>query len=197
MTEQLFLITKRGLYYRPNAKGYTGVKKEAGRYTLDEVAVRFPNLDSPRQDGLGYVSEAEAPEFSPACCSDIKARVLLEERDALLAERARTESEGESASAGACTASGGAAFEDLPAGVEAVDLGCGCAKCQKDAIRQFALMIAAINGDGEEVAISALIIAAAQSSHDTGLRRADVLQLLGESYDKALGAAIKRAGGLN
>lgn len=34
----LYLIEKRGLYYRPNAQGYTCFKHEAGTYTLDEVA---------------------------------------------------------------------------------------------------------------------------------------------------------------
>ncbi|MBU3262098.1 hypothetical protein KPG71_18915 [Roseovarius sp. PS-C2] len=69
-----YLIVKRNLYYRPNAHGYTGIKEEAGRYTLAEVAVHFPNMDSPNQDGMTYIHEDDAPDYSPACCHDIRSR---------------------------------------------------------------------------------------------------------------------------
>lgn len=58
-----YLLVKRGLYYRPNNAGYTGLKSEAGRY--------------PESYGLGLVSvtavhESEAPEYSPACWEETK-----------------------------------------------------------------------------------------------------------------------------
>jgi|GEM_PF-3859138 len=68
-----FLIVKRDLYYKPNARGYTGIKDNAGRYTLDEVAALFPNRDSGQQDGISFIPEDEAPDYSPACFHDVKA----------------------------------------------------------------------------------------------------------------------------
>jgi len=69
---ELFLIEKRGLYYRPDSAGYTGLKDEAGLYPLDELALHFPNFDSPNQDGMTFVSQDDAPEFSTACAWDVK-----------------------------------------------------------------------------------------------------------------------------
>jgi len=63
-----FLIVKRGLYYRPEAKGYTNFAEEAGRYTLEEVAVLLPNKDSDNQDGMYFMHEDDAPEYAPSCC---------------------------------------------------------------------------------------------------------------------------------
>ena len=72
MSDQ-FLIEKRGLYYRPEARGYTGLKREAGRYTLEEAAERVgPNGPDGPQDGMGMWREDEAPEFSSACAWDLK-----------------------------------------------------------------------------------------------------------------------------
>lgn len=81
MSEQRYLILKRGLYYRPNSQGYTPVKEEAGRYSLEEVAERFPNLDSPQQDGMSFVAEADAPEYSPSCPWDVKLRRRAEKAE--------------------------------------------------------------------------------------------------------------------
>lgn len=68
----LYLIEKRGLYYRPDAAGYTGLKSEAGLYDLDQVAEYFPNFDSPNQDGMTFVDHDDAPEYSTACPWDLK-----------------------------------------------------------------------------------------------------------------------------
>lgn len=67
-----YLIEKRGLYYRSNSRGYTGLKSEAGRYSLEEVAFRFPNMESPNQDGMTYIPVKEAPEYSKACPWDVR-----------------------------------------------------------------------------------------------------------------------------
>jgi len=67
MSEQ-FLIEKRGMYYRPDAKGYTFFKGEAGRYSFEEAAERAgPNGPDGSQDGIGIWRESEAPEYSSAC----------------------------------------------------------------------------------------------------------------------------------
>lgn len=68
-----FLIEKRGLYYRPNARGYTGLKSEAGRYSFDEAVERVgPNGPDGPQDGLGMWRESEAPEYSSRCPWDVR-----------------------------------------------------------------------------------------------------------------------------
>lgn len=34
-----YLLIKRGLYWMPNRCGYTGLKREAGRYSVTEAVV--------------------------------------------------------------------------------------------------------------------------------------------------------------
>lgn len=69
----MFLIEKRGLYYRPNAQGYTGLKRDAGRYTFEEAAERVgPNGPDGPQDGLSMWREQDAPQFSSACAWDVR-----------------------------------------------------------------------------------------------------------------------------
>lgn len=81
-----YLIVKRGLYYRPKAQGYTGIRDYAGRYTLEEVAVHFPNMESENQDGMSFIHEDDAPEFTPACFHDLRADHLQKQRDDARAE---------------------------------------------------------------------------------------------------------------
>lgn len=81
-----YLIVKRDLYYMPKACGYTGIRDHAGRYTLEEVAVHFPNLESENQDGMSFIHEDDAPEFTPACFHDLKAAHLQKQRDEARAE---------------------------------------------------------------------------------------------------------------
>lgn len=64
-----WLICKRGLYYRPQSAGYTGIKSEAGRYSGDDAKIH----NNPR-DGVTIVHETEAPEYSKGCCAGIKSR---------------------------------------------------------------------------------------------------------------------------
>jgi hypothetical protein len=83
--EKPYVLMKRGLYWRPDAQGYTGVLAEAGRYS--EAKARA-YIDDPR---LGVVAmlASEAGEFSPACWEETKLRVM---RDRLTAaESARDE----------------------------------------------------------------------------------------------------------
>ena len=69
-----FLLMKRGLYYRPNAQGYTGIKDYAGRYTAEEAADRSDPVA-----GVTAIAETEAPEFSPKCYDD-QARAHLSKK---------------------------------------------------------------------------------------------------------------------
>jgi hypothetical protein len=57
-TELRYLLMKRGLYYRPDECGYTGVKAEAGRYR---------EADASPEHGVSAIHEDEAPVFAPAC----------------------------------------------------------------------------------------------------------------------------------
>lgn len=83
---QLFLIEKRGLYYRPNAAGYTGLKIDAGRYSFDEAVKRVgPNGPEGPQDGLAMWAEDEAPEFSPKCPWDVKIEGTIRSQAAQIA----------------------------------------------------------------------------------------------------------------
>jgi hypothetical protein len=69
-----FLIIKRGLYYRPNGKGYTGIKDHAGRYSEAQAratAEHFAGL-TPAAD-YGFIHEDDAPEYSRCCWDDVKA----------------------------------------------------------------------------------------------------------------------------
>lgn len=57
------VLVKRGLYYRPNGNGYTGLKCEAGLYEASYA------------DGDEWITAipfADAPEFSPACWEETK-----------------------------------------------------------------------------------------------------------------------------
>lgn len=68
-----FLIEKRGLYYRPESAGYTGLKSDAGRYSFDEAAeIVGPNGPDGSQDGMAMWREDDAPEYSPSCAWDEK-----------------------------------------------------------------------------------------------------------------------------
>jgi hypothetical protein len=72
MNEQC-LIEKRGLYYRPESRGYTGLKREAGRYSFDDAAViAGPNGPDGARDGIIIWNAANAPEFSSRCPWDVK-----------------------------------------------------------------------------------------------------------------------------
>jgi hypothetical protein len=67
-----WLLMKRGLYWRPNSQGYTGLKSEAGRYTDEEVAIYR------RQDEREvFILDAEtADEIAPKCWPDVAQRHL-------------------------------------------------------------------------------------------------------------------------
>ena len=53
-----YLLVKRGLYYRPDSAGYTGLKSEAGRY---------PAQRADPLAGVTAIYEDKAPFFSPGC----------------------------------------------------------------------------------------------------------------------------------
>ncbi len=80
MSEERYLLMKRGLYYAPDRQGYTGVKARAGRYR---------EVDALGLDGVTAIHEDEAEDFSPACWEDTKIAVLTDRIEALTAENER------------------------------------------------------------------------------------------------------------
>lgn len=78
----MYLLMKRGLYWRPNSQGYTGIKAEAGRYTEQEAKEW---ADHDRTDTTA-IHEDDAPDFSQGCCPYVKADVLEKENAKLRAE---------------------------------------------------------------------------------------------------------------
>ena len=80
MSEECYLLVKRGLYYAPDRQGYTGVKARAGRYR---------EVEALGLDGVTAIHENEAPDFSPACWESTKISVLNDRITALEAENER------------------------------------------------------------------------------------------------------------
>lgn len=62
--ENCYLLLKRGLYYRPKSCGYTGVKRDAGRYPKSMADLR---------SGVAAIHEDDAPIYAPATFADIAA----------------------------------------------------------------------------------------------------------------------------
>lgn len=75
-----YLLVKRGLYYRPNNAGYTGIRNEAGRYDESDA---YPD------GGVTAVHESEAPYFAPACWNDVKVSHLMKLLGEVKAQRDR------------------------------------------------------------------------------------------------------------
>lgn len=65
MTNPEYVLIKRGLYWRPNSQGYTGLLVEAGLYSLAEAKEAMKGEST-------YMLASEAPLYAPKCCEDIK-----------------------------------------------------------------------------------------------------------------------------
>ena len=61
-----YLLMKRGLYYAPNALGYTGIRDRAGRYSEAEAKGHADEAS-----GVTAILEADAPLIAPKCFDDI------------------------------------------------------------------------------------------------------------------------------
>ena len=64
------LLLRRGLYYRPNNSGYTGLKADAGHYPASRA---MPDAD------VTAIPIAEADDFSPSCdpCTKLEHTVRI------------------------------------------------------------------------------------------------------------------------
>lgn len=72
-----WLLVKRGLYYRPNNCGYTGIRDHAGLYSEDEARSSVGDGAS----GVKMIRLADAPEFSEACFQDLALAHLKKKLD--------------------------------------------------------------------------------------------------------------------
>ena len=81
--DQVYLLMKRDLYYRPNAQGYTGIRDYAGRYTKAEARAHARD----GRDGVTMILEEDAPEFTRACHDDLARDHLLKQREQMRAAR--------------------------------------------------------------------------------------------------------------
>lgn len=75
----MYLLMKRGLYWRPNSQGYTGLKREAGRYT-EEQAKAWADHDRTETKAI---HENDAPRFAPECSADSRVKDLQDENERL------------------------------------------------------------------------------------------------------------------
>lgn len=64
-----FLLIKKGYYYRPNNRGYTALKREAGRYTREQAEQKAGETES--------VCALLASECSSACDSQTRAAEFM------------------------------------------------------------------------------------------------------------------------
>lgn len=83
-----YLLVKRGLYYRPDNRGYTGIKDHAGRYLASDAS---PDC------GVTAIHEDQAPEYSEACYPDVMAEHLAKKIASLTSELATVKKRLESA----------------------------------------------------------------------------------------------------
>jgi len=68
---ELYVLIKRGLYWRPDAAGYTGLLREAGLYTREDWESRgYPNSE------VSVMLYDRADQFSPSCCRDVQMKEL-------------------------------------------------------------------------------------------------------------------------
>lgn len=80
-----WLLVKRGLFERPDRAGYTGLRDQAGRFTLEEAR----SITRDPEDGITMLHETEAPMFSAVADMHVVARYLAGQVTRLTNERDR------------------------------------------------------------------------------------------------------------
>jgi len=75
--EPLYVLMKRGLYYRHNGEGYSGLLREAGRFREDDAF----KLAADNTPDVTAVPVAEADEFAPSIGLNLLVSELRRQRD--------------------------------------------------------------------------------------------------------------------
>lgn len=81
--DKKFVLIKRGLYWRPDGKGYTGIREEAGLYSLDDASMAHceymatPTIKATTE----YMLWDDAPEYAPGCWAAVKAEHMQKRLD--------------------------------------------------------------------------------------------------------------------
>lgn len=89
MSDQKYVLIKRDLYWRPMSAGYTGIKKEAGRFTseVEGKVSAYPILPdytpSYGHEDVYAIPIEKAPEFTRSCDDFQKIQVLMKDREEL------------------------------------------------------------------------------------------------------------------
>jgi hypothetical protein len=73
LAEAPCVLIERGLFYRPNNRGYTGILREAGRFTHDDAAAVVDHCAG----SVIMMLATEAPDYSPACWHETQVKDLL------------------------------------------------------------------------------------------------------------------------
>ncbi len=68
-----YVLMKRGLFYRPNAMGYTGIKEHAGRYAKSDAESRADPIS-----GVTALRFSDAPLVASNCFDDIAVKYLTD-----------------------------------------------------------------------------------------------------------------------
>ena len=78
----IYLVRKRGSYYRPNEQGYTTSVILAGRYTLsDAQKITYPNGPDGPRDAMTFVHEDDVSDDDFAAYRALLARAEAAEAD--------------------------------------------------------------------------------------------------------------------
>ena len=80
MTDKIYVILKRGYYFRPNAMGYTAFLEEAGLYDFDDVQGYCDNVE------CTYQLASDAKALSPMCGPEDGMRFYKRKYQELLAK---------------------------------------------------------------------------------------------------------------
>lgn len=85
MSEQLYHLVKNGLYYRPEARGYTGDVREAGLFSLLEATLEVANT----HETVQMIPAPLRDEGSSILASNLEVALMVAIREQTTYEKAQ------------------------------------------------------------------------------------------------------------